>query len=95
MKIKKTAIKIYWILLLFLFVSCSTIKDKVYFETISDQNRSNPNKFDLDNIIYRVNKEFLFKLTISQNNQLVNTNIKYIRTKILGDLKSFSKVDPD
>lgn len=32
------------------------IKVKVYFEIISDQNRSDPNKFDLDNIIYRINK---------------------------------------
>src|SRR5690606_31875342 len=49
---------------------------------------------DLDNKIYPVGKELLFKFTLSKNDSLLDSETDLIKLDILGTTKPFSKFDP-
>jgi hypothetical protein len=93
-KIKKIALLIIGVLLYSGLTNCSSIKNKIYFEREPVQLINNENKFDLDNTIYTLNKSFLFKFSLLQNNVHLDTNVKYIRMLIIGGTKPFSNFDP-
>ncbi|WP_179349148.1 hypothetical protein [Winogradskyella pacifica] len=87
--------KLYYILVfLILSFSCSSKKNSVYFESIPSQYVDNEYKFDLDNVVYPINREVLYQCTIEHSNSVLDTNLRYVRMIIQGTTKPFSSFDP-
>jgi len=83
---------------LFLFLinfACKSSEIEVYIEDIPDELLSNENRFDIDNVIYSVDKEFLFEVKFLVNSKEVDTELKRIKMIIQGTTKPFSNFDSD
>lgn len=83
------------IVLLIVNFSCSPAKNSVYFEKIPNNLIHNENRFDLDNVVYPVNREILYQCIIEHNKKEVDVEVKFIRMIIQGTTKPFSNFDPD
>ena len=89
--------KCYILVFLIISFSCSSKKNSIYFETIPKQYIDNENRFDLDNVVYPVNRKVLYQCTIKNNNNLSvrDTDLRYVRMIVQGTTKPFSSFDPD
>lgn len=86
----------YYVLLIgFFMLNCAIIKHDVFIENIPETSLNNENRYDLDNVIYPVNREFIFKCTIEYNDETLDLNLKFIKMTIQGTTAPFSKFDPD
>lgn len=86
--------KIVWLLFI-LFAGCSSSQHSIFVEKVPKNLLDDENRFDLDNKIYPIGKELVFKFTISKNYSLLNSEIDLINLEILGTTKPFNKLDPD
>jgi hypothetical protein len=79
----------------FVVLGCASQKHKeIFIETIPDQLLNDDNRFDLDNKIYLVDREILYKCSVKRKNEVLNLNLKFIRMTVKGT-KTFSNYDPD
>ncbi len=76
-------------------LSCTSKKNSVYYETIPNDLINDENRFDLDNKVYPINREILYKCVIEHNSRTLDVELKYIRMTIQGTTKPFSNFDSD
>jgi len=89
--------KSYVFLFLIFFSSCSRSfqQSSIYVEKIPEIHLNNENKFDIDNVIYPIGKEMVFKFLLSKNDTIINTKTSFIKLNILGSTKPFSNFDSE
>lgn len=81
---------------MFVLLSCASKKNnEIYVEIIPDQLLSNENRFDLDNKVYPVNREVLYRCTIEKDQKILEIELRYIKMTIQGTTKPFSNFHPD
>lgn len=84
------------LILVFVALGCASIRHgDVYVETIPKHVLDNDNRFDLDNKIYTLNREILYKCSVIRDDKVLDLSLKYIRMIIQGTTKPFSDFDPD
>jgi hypothetical protein len=80
----------------FVMLGCASSKpEDVYVESIPKHVLDDDNRFDLDNKIYTINREILYKCSVERDDKVLDLNLKYIRMIIQGTTKPFSQFDPD
>jgi hypothetical protein len=87
--------KIVCILLLLLVFSHAFSQDSIFVEKIPKDQLNNEHRFDVDNKIYPLGKEFLFKFSISKNDSILDSEIALIQLNVLGTTKPFSEFDSE
>jgi hypothetical protein len=70
-------------------------QDSIFVEKIPKEQVNNEHRFDLDNKIYPLGKEFLFKFSISKNDSILASEIDVIKLHVLGTTKPFSEFDSE
>lgn len=84
------------VIVVFFVLSCASHKNEdVYVETIPQHLLHDENRYDLDNKVYPVQREIVFKCSIKRGNEVLDLDLKYIRMTIQGTTKPFSNIDPD
>lgn len=83
------------LLLVFIVLGCASHKPgDIYVESIPEHLLNNENRFDLDNKVYPVHREILYKCSVKRDNKVLDLGLKYIRMTIQGTTKPFSNFDP-
>jgi hypothetical protein len=85
--------RIVFVLFLILVTNCAFSQDSIFVEEIPENLIGNEHRFDLDNKIYPVGKEFLFKFSISKNDTILESETDLIKLDIIGTTKPFSEFD--
>lgn len=82
-------------IIVFLIFSCKPSEVEVYIEDIPEQLLSNENRYDLDNVIYPVDKKFVYNFKFLVDKKEVDTELKKIIMTIKGTTKPFSNFNSD
>lgn len=86
----------YILFIFFVVLSCASQNHKeIFIEAIPNHLLNDDNRFDLDNKIYPVEREILYKCSVKKDNEVLNLNLKFIRMTVQGTTKPFSNYDPD
>ena len=84
-----------YLLALILSVSCKSTHDSVFVEKIPDDLVEDEFRYDRDNKVFTVGREFLYKFSLSKGDSILRSDIDYIELKVLGTTKPFSRISED
>ncbi len=88
--------KKFFLIIMAVILSCvSPSNDSIFVEDIPNNLIDDENRYDRDNIIYTIGREFLYKFSLTKKGVAIKSEIHYISLKVLGTTKPFSKFDPD
>jgi hypothetical protein len=76
-------------------MSCSSSKDSVFVETIPSDLKDDDYRYDRDNKVYLIGREFLYKFSFSKNDTILKSDVEHIRLEVQGTTEPFSRFSPD
>lgn len=87
--------KYFFLLMTVLNLSCGSTSDDIFVEKIPNHLLNDKNRFDLDNTIYTLGREFIYEFSLKKDGESLFSEIEKIKLKVLGTTEPFSKFNPD